>query len=137
MFAVRNLFMVTLTAALAGAMSGCVTTGANLTSSAERLERKAYELRAEVREDGSSSYARDAVAFAEEARDFRRVVEDHRSDRDDVNDAFRDLSGRYHALRDEAERTRDDDSEAEFEAVTRAYLDTEREVRARDRYVRG
>ncbi len=67
-----------------------------------------------------------------EARDFRRTLEDRRADDDDVEDAFRDLSARYHALRDEVERSRDRDAELDFKPVTEAYLDVEREMRRVD-----
>lgn len=121
-------------------LAGCVTTQGNLTNSAERLERSAEELRADARDDGANGgYYRDAQQFAEEARDFRRTLDDRHADRDDVKDAWRDLSGRYHALRDEVERTRDRDAEVDFKPVTEAYLDVEREMRRygdRDRYAR-
>ena len=77
--------------------------------------------------------------FAEEARDLRRTLDERHADREDVKDAFRDLSGRYHALRDEVERTRDRDAELDFKPVTEAYLDVEREMRRygdRDRVAR-
>ena len=131
---------LTIAALAAVGLAGCVTSGGNLTSSAERLERSADELRADARDDGASSgYYRDAQEFAEEARDFRRTLDERHSDSDDVKDAFRDLSGRYHALRDEVERTHDRDAELDFKPVTEAYLDVEREMRRygdRERYAR-
>lgn len=123
----------------AAGLAGCVTTHGNLATSAERLERSAAELRADARADGSSGYYRDAQQFADEARDFRRALEDRDMDEDDLHDAFRDLSGRYHALRDEVERSRDREAELDFKPVTQAYLDVEREMRrvgARHRYAR-
>jgi hypothetical protein len=120
-------------------LTGCASTHGNLASSAERLERSSAELRADSRDDGSSGFSRDAQQFADEARDFRRTIEDRRTERDDLNEAFRELSGRYHALRDEVERTRDRDAELDFKPVTEAYLDVEREMRRmgdRDRYAR-
>jgi hypothetical protein len=119
---------------------GCATTSGNLTHSAERLERSADALRDDARHDTvSSSFARDAQELADEARDFRRVVDDrHASDRD-VQEAFEDLSKRYHALRDQVERTHDRDAERDFQPVTDAYLDVEREMRGYkrdDRYAR-
>ena len=133
---------IALTIAALGAigLAGCATTQGNLTSSAERLERSAEELRADARDDSANGgYYRDAQQFAEEARDFRRALDDRDADRDDVQEAFRDLSGRYHALRDEVERTQDRDAEMDFKPVTEAYLDVEREMRRygdRDRYAR-
>lgn len=131
---------LTVAALAAVGLAGCVTTGGNLTSSAERLERSADELRADARDDGANgSYYRDAQEFADEARDFRRALSDRDADRDAVKDAFHDLSGRYHALRDEVERTHARDAELDFKPVTEAYLDVEREMGrygGRDRYAR-
>ncbi|MBL8271755.1 hypothetical protein [Steroidobacter sp.] len=116
------------------ALGGCATTGGNLTSSATRLERSAVALQEEARDDGArSGFRSDARELAEEARDFRRTVEDRRSDDGDVRDAFNDVSKRYHAMRDEVERSRSREAEAEFRPVTEAYLDVEREMRSRDR----
>ena len=49
-----------------------------------------------------------------------------------MRDAFEDVSSRYHALRDEADRDRDHEAAAEFRDVTEAYLDVEREMQSRD-----
>ena len=115
-------------------LAGCVTTHGSLESSAERLERSAEELQSDARNEGDSAYYRDAQEFAAEARDFNETLEDRRADDDDIQDAFRNLSGRYHALRDEVERSRDRDAELDFKPVTEAYLDVEREMRrVRDR----
>jgi hypothetical protein len=137
---VMNRIALTIAALAAVGLAGCVTTQGNLASSAERLERSADELRADAHDDSANgSYYRDAQEFAEEARDFRRTLDDRHADRNDVQDAFRDLSGRYHALRDEVERTHDRDAELDFKPVTEAYLDVEREMRRygdRDRYAR-
>jgi hypothetical protein len=118
---------------------GCATTHGNLTSSADKLERSAVELQRDARDDGSSSYYRDAQEFASETHDFRRTLDDRRADRDDLQDAWRDLSGRYHALRDQVERSHDRNAELDFKPVTEAYLDVEREMRRvgdRDHYAR-
>jgi hypothetical protein len=125
----------TLPVLLALAAAGCATTGGSLTSSAERLERSAMDLSDEARRDtDGGEYSRDAQEFAGEARDFRRVVEDRDSERDDVEDAFRDLSQRYHALRDEVDDADSREARQEFQDVTEAYLDIEREMRGdRDR----
>ncbi|HKU15630.1 MAG TPA: hypothetical protein VJQ52_14635 [Steroidobacteraceae bacterium] len=129
-----------IAAAVVIGLAGCATSNGNLTSSAERLERNAAELQRDARDDGASNaYYRDAQQFADEARDFRRTLEDRHDDRDDVRAAFRDLSDRYHALRDEVERSSDRDAEVDFKPVTEAYLDVEREMRKygdRDRYAR-
>jgi len=132
--------VLTIAALAAVGLARCATTQGNLQSSAERLEHSAESLRADARDDGANGgYYRDAQQFADEARDFRRTLDDRHADRDDVQDAFRDLSGRYHALRDEVERTHDRNAEVDFKPVTEAYLDVEREMRRygdRDRYAR-
>ena len=129
---------LTIAALAAVGLAGCMTTQGNLSSSAERLERSAENLRADARDDGADgSYYRDAQEFAEESRDFRRALDERDTDRDDVKDAFRDLSSSYHALRDEVERSHDRDAELDFKPVTEAYLDVEREMGRygeRDRY---
>jgi len=129
--------------ALAATLSfivGCATTGGTLTGSAERLEKSSYELQKESRLDAShGAYSREATALAEEAREFRLVVNDRRARDGDVDDAFADVSKRYHALRDEMDRTRNSrEADVEFKAVTDAYLDLEREMRrhGKDRYAR-
>ncbi len=128
----RNNLLLAATVSLM-AVGGCATTGSSLTSSANRLERNAYALQDEARDsDTRSAFRRDARDLAEEAREFRRVVEDRDSSDGDVRDAFSDVSRRYHAMRDEVERSRDRDAEEEFQPVTEAYLDIEREMRSRD-----
>ena len=130
---------LTIASFAAVGFAGCVTTHGNLTSSADKLERSAVELQRDARADGSSGYYRDAQEFANEAHDFRRTLDDRRADRDDLQDAWRDLSGRYHSLRDEVERSHDRNAELDFKPVTEAYLDVEREMRRvgdRDHYAR-
>ena len=130
-------FGLTIAALAAVGLAGCASTQGNLASSAERLERSADELRADARDDGASGgYYRDAQAFADESRDFRRTLDDRRADRGDVKDAFRDLSEHYHALRDEVERSSDRDAQRNFQPVTEAYLDVEREMRRYDEHDR-
>lgn len=115
------------------ALGGCATTGGGLSSSAARLERSAYALQDEADDDDArSGFQRDAQELAEEAREFRRTVEDRSSSREDVHDAFGDVSRRYHAMRDEIDRSSSRDAESEFRPVTEAYLDVEREMRSRD-----
>src|SRR4029453_1486857 len=109
---------LTIAALAAVGLAGCVTTHGNLESSAERLERSAVDLQSHARNDGSSGYYRDAQEFAAETHDFNRTLEDRHADRDDVQDAFRDLSSRYHALRDEVERSHDRDADVDFTPVT-------------------
>lgn len=132
MSAIRNRLLLFATVGLM-AVGGCATTGAGLSSSATRLERNAYALQDEARDDDArSGFQRDARELAEEARDFRRTVEDRRASDADVHDAFGSVSRRYHAMRDEVERSRSREAEVEFRPVTEAYLDVEREMRSRD-----
>lgn len=128
----RNHLLIAATVGLM-AIGGCATTGGNLSSSATRLERNSYALHEEARDDDvRSGFRSDARELAEEARDFRRTVEDHGSSKEDVRDAFSDVSKRYHAMRDEVERSRSREAAREFQPVTEAYLDVEREMRSRD-----
>lgn len=127
----RNNLLLAATIGLM--LGGCATTGGNLSSSANRLERSAFALEDEARDDGErSGFRRDARELAEEAREFRRVVEDRDSSDEDVRDAFNDVSRRYHAMRDEVDRDSSRDAAEDFESVTEAYLDIEREMRSRD-----
>jgi hypothetical protein len=139
MFSARNAAWFVSALAAAG-LTGCATTSTSLANSSERLERSALELQDEARdEDAGSDYRRDVEELAREARDFRRTLEERSSDDDDVQDAFRELSRRYHAVRDETERARDSELDSEFKDVTEAYLDIEREmgkVESRDRLAR-
>jgi hypothetical protein len=128
---------LTIAALAAVGLAGCASTQGNLASSAERLERSADELRADARDDSASGgYYRDAQAFADESRDFRRALDDRHADRGDVKAAFRELSDRYHALRDEVEHSSDREAERDFQPVTEAYLDVEREMRRYDEHDR-
>jgi hypothetical protein len=128
----RNNLLIAATVGLM-AIGGCATTGGNLSSSATRLERSAVALQEEARDDEArSGYRADARELAEEARDFRQTVEDHRASKEDVREAFSDVSKRYHAMRDEVERSRSREAERDFQPVTEAYLDVEREMRSRD-----
>ena len=132
MSAIRNTVWTLFTVGLMG-LGACATTGGSLTNSANRLERSAYALHDEARDEGArSGFRRDARELAEEAREFRLTVEDSRASDGDVREAFSDVSRRYHAMRDEVERSRSREAESEFRPVTEAYLDVEREMRSRD-----
>ncbi|GFE81709.1 hypothetical protein GCM10011487_37090 [Steroidobacter agaridevorans] len=132
MSTLRNNLLMAATIGLM-ALGGCATTGGSLSSSASRLERNAYALHDEARDDDArSGFQRDASELAEEAREFRRTVEDRSSSKEDVREAFSDVSKRYHAMRDEVERSQSREAEQEFRPVTEAYLDVEREMRSRD-----
>ena len=132
MSTIRNNLLIAATVGLMG-VGGCATTGGSLTSSADRLERSAYALQEEANDsEVRSDFRRDARELAEETREFSRVVEDRDSSKEEVHEAFEDVSKRYHAMRDEVERDRDHEANAEFRDVTEAYLDVEREMRSRD-----
>jgi phage-related minor tail protein len=128
----RNNLLIAATVGLM-AVGGCATTSGNLSNSASRLERSAEALHDEARDqDARAGFQSDARELAVEARDFRRTVEDRDSSKEDVREAFNDLSKRYHAMRDEVERSQSREAEREFRPVTEAYLDVEREMRSRD-----
>jgi hypothetical protein len=114
-------------------MVGCVTTHAGLSSSAQRLERGSEALERNADDRGIRE---DARKLSAETRDFREAVASSRADRRDIREAFDDLSRSYHSLRDEVEKSRDRESERDFDAVTSAYLDIEREINRSDRYAR-
>jgi hypothetical protein len=110
-------------------LTGCATTGSGLRTSAERLERNADALARDSRAyDSSNGYSHDARELAGEAHDFSRTVNDSRADKLDVNAAFEQLSRRYHALRDEVDRSSNRDAEHDLRPVTEAYLDVERAI---------
>ena len=132
MSTLRNYLLIATTVGLM-AVGGCATTGGGLSSSASRLESRAEALRTEARNgDARAGFQSDARELAEEARDFRRTVEDRDSSKKDVREAFNELSKRYHAMRDEVERSQSREADRGFRPVTEAYLDVEREMRARD-----
>lgn len=122
-----------LTIPVALAMAGCATTNTGLSSSAQRLERSTEVM---ARNADDNGVRKDARSLYEETRDFRQTLADSRADRKDVREAFDDLSRSYHALRDEVEGSRDRETERDFDSVTSAYLDIEREINRSDRYAR-
>ena len=126
------LVVRTLKLALAGGalltLAACVTTRVDLTSSADRLERNAHAMAQDVRTDADypSGFSRDAHALAEDAADFRHVVQDHRADDVDVKHAFERVSKSYHAVRDDADRSDSRTAREDLRPVTDAYLDLEK-----------
>jgi len=114
-------------------LTGCATTGASLSSSAQRLETSSNQLE---RDADAGRVREGARNLAEESRDFRHTVSDQRADKRDVRLAFDDLSRSYHALRDQVEHTRDHRTETDFDTVTSVYLDIEREINTSDHYAR-
>ncbi|HEY5808766.1 MAG TPA: hypothetical protein VIT67_12395 [Povalibacter sp.] len=128
-----NLRAAWLALPLVIAMAGCATTGPNLATSAERLERNSYAME---RGSDTGRVREDARRLSEETHDFRRVLGSRSVDHRDIERAFDDVSRTYHSLRDEVERSRDRLVERDFEPVTNAYLDVEREMSRSDRYAR-
>lgn len=121
-----------LTASLmAVALAGCATTRhGGLDRSADRLDRNAQALAEDAREAPrgyaeNTSYSEDARDFADRAHEFDRAVEDHSADNRDVRASFDELSRSYHALRDDIERSGNEDARRDMRPVTQAYLDVE------------
>ena len=111
--------------AIMAALGACATTHGGLRSSADRLERNADALARDSSFE-SSGYSRDARELAAETHDFQRTVTDSRADRRDIDAAFAQVSNRYHALRDEVDRSDSRQAQLDFRPVTDAYLDVER-----------
>ena|SRR5215469_1493908 len=120
-----------LTASLmAVALAGCVTTHGGLHSSADRLDRNAQAFAQDSEEaphgySENTGYTEDARDFADRAHEFRRTVEEEGTDNRDARDSFDELSRSYHALRDDVERSDDEDARRDLRPVTQAYLDVE------------
>ncbi|MGH8317835.1 MAG: hypothetical protein ACREUL_07640 [Steroidobacteraceae bacterium] len=121
-----------LTASLmAVALVGCATTRhGGLDYSAARLDRNAQAFAQDAQDAPrgyaeNTSYTTDANDFADRAHEFRRTVEDPSADRRDVRASFDALSRDYHALRDDVQRSGDEDARRDLHPVTQAYLDVE------------
>jgi len=119
-----------LAACLLIGLSGCATTArSNMSTSADRLEHNANLLADDVRSaDYPSGYVRDVHMLADDARDFRRTVEDRASSDGDVKAAFERLSRSYHAVRDEVDHSDSRTARGDLQPVTDSYLDIEREM---------
>ncbi len=134
----RSLFVIPVVALMA--MAGCATSPhGNLAQSSARLEQNADALSRDRDRTASTSYAREADELAQKAHDFRRIVQDSRADRRDVDESFESLSKTYHTLRDDVDRADSREAQLDLKPVTEAYLDVEREmggarVAERDRY---
>jgi hypothetical protein len=125
---VRNSLPAAAACALLG-LVGCVSTRSNLTSSAERLEHNANALARDARDaDYPAGYVHDAHELADEAREFRHTAEDRSASDTDVKVAFERVSRRYHALRDDVDRSDSRTAQADLKPVTDSYLDVEREM---------
>ena len=117
---------------MAVALGGCATTRhGGLDHSAARLDQnaQAFEQDAEAAPRGysenRSGYTEDARDFADRAHEFRRTVDDSSADKRDVRASFDALSRSYHSLRDDVERSGDEDARHDMQPVTQAYLDVE------------
>jgi hypothetical protein len=121
-----------LTASLmAVAMAGCATMPhGGLHRSADRLDRNAQAFALDAQNaprgyDSGSGYTEDAEDFADQAHEFRRMVDSSDASRGDVRASFHDLSRSYNALRDEVRRSGSYDARRDLRPVTQAYLDVE------------
>jgi hypothetical protein len=119
-----------LAACLFIGLSGCATTTrSNMATSADRLEHNANLLADDARSaDYPSGYVREVHMLADDARDFRRTVEDRASSDGDVKVAFERLSRSYHAVRDEVDHSDSRTARGDLQPVTDSYLDIEREM---------
>ena len=139
----RPLVVMLMGAMLAG-LAGCATTHGNLTRSADRLEHDSDALASDTRSTSSdyatSEYARDARELADRSEQFRRTVNDSRSEQRDIQDAFARVSSSYHALREEVDRSGNEEARADLRPVTQDYLDLEGQMQgypANGRYAEG
>jgi len=119
-----------LAACLLIGISGCASTPrSNMSTSADRLEHNANLLADDVRSaDYPSGYVHDVHMLADDAREFRRTVEDRSSTDGDVKVAFERLSRSYHAVRDEVDHSDSRTARGDLTPVTDSYLDIEREM---------
>jgi ketosteroid isomerase-like protein len=119
--------------ALAG-LAGCVSTRDSVATSAGDLERNANVLAQDaVYEKSNPEYdalTRDTRGLAEDAHDFRHVVEGRSSD-SDVQVAFDRVSRSYHAVRDEVQQTNSLQARRDFTPVSDAYHDIEQRLGVR------
>lgn len=120
-----------MTSLMTVALAGCATTRhGGLDHSADRLDRNAQALAQDAEEaprgySENTSYTEDARDFADRAHEFRRTVEDSSADKRDVRASFDGLSRSYHSLRDDVERSGNEDARHDMVPVTQAYLDVE------------
>ncbi|HEY2592050.1 MAG TPA: hypothetical protein VGI35_10705 [Steroidobacteraceae bacterium] len=136
----RPLVVMLMGAMLAG-LAGCATTHGHLSRSADDLEHDSDALASDARSTSSdyatSDYARDARELADRSEEFRRTVNDSRSEQRDIQDAFARVSSSYHALRQDVDRSSNEEARADLKPVTQDYLDLEGQMQgypANDRY---
>jgi hypothetical protein len=133
-----------LMGAMLAGLAGCAATHGNLTRSADRLEHDSDALASDTRSTSAdyatSDYARDARELADRSEQFRRTVNDSRSEQRDIQDAFVRVSSSYHALREEVDRSGNEEARADLRPVTQDYLDLEGQMQgypATGRYAEG
>jgi outer membrane murein-binding lipoprotein Lpp len=119
--------------ALAG-LAACVSTRDSVATSADDLERHANVLAQDATYQKSNpdydALMRDTRGLAEDARDFRHVVEGRGSD-SDVQVAFDRVSRSYHAVRDEVEHSDSLQERRDFTPVMDSYHDIEQRLGVR------
>jgi len=121
-----------LAAVLAFGLAGCVTTRSDLATSADKLEHTANVLADDARAaDNPGDYLHDVHVLSDDAREFRRTVEDHAASDGDVRLAFERLSRSYHVVRDDLDHSDSRTARADLQPVTDSYLDIEREMGGR------
>jgi hypothetical protein len=125
----RYLVLAVASATLAG-LAGCVSTRGQLSSATHRLEYNSHVLAEDATTtplgDAYPSYARDASALADYARDLRHVAEG--GDDAEVRAAFDRVSRAYHAVRDEVEHSNSLEARNELMPVTEAYAEVENDL---------
>jgi hypothetical protein len=143
MVSARPIAAMLMSAMLVG-LTGCATTHGHLARSADRLEHDSDALASDARSTSSdyatTDYARDARELADRSEDFRRIVNDPRAERRDIQDAFARVSSSYHALRENVDRSGGEQARADLRPVTQDYLDLEGQMQgypATGRYAEG
>jgi hypothetical protein len=130
MFFARTLVLAAASVLFAG-LAGCASTRGQLASSTHRLEYNAHVLAEDAGAPPAgvtypTNYARDATALAEDARELRHAAEG--ANDQDVQAAFDRVSRAYHAVRDEVEHSEVPAARNDLIPVTEAYRDVENEL---------
>jgi hypothetical protein len=130
MFSGRSLVLAAAAGVLAG-LAGCVSTRGHLTSSTHRLEYNAHVLAEDAGTPPAGvtyppDYVRDAMALAQDARELRHAAEG--ANDEDVQAAFDRVSRAYHAVRDEVEHSENLQARNDLMPVTEAYRDVENDL---------
>jgi outer membrane murein-binding lipoprotein Lpp len=128
----RSITLAVASCMLAG-LAGCAATATrdNLASTADRLQQNAELLSEDAHYTPAHSddaFSRDTHSLAADAQDFRRTVEDHRTDSGEIQASFDHLSRTYHAVRDEVNHTDNLQAQRDFRPVQDTYRDIEHEL---------